>query len=185
MKYNANTANGLINESSLQTSVGENYFGIQNTQLETYWVVDRVLDGDSLMLRQEFGQYEKEIRLYGLDAPEVSINRKMKEDEARTGIPSYLLQQYGLMSLDFVLQICPPNTRVSLITENKYKLDYWKRQLAYVILPNGDCLNEKLISEGWAKTTQEYYCEKLSYFQGLNFTAKKNKLGIYQFIDVF
>jgi micrococcal nuclease len=36
-----------------------------------------VLDGDSLKIKQEFTQERREIRLYGLDAPEVHFSRKM------------------------------------------------------------------------------------------------------------
>ena len=147
--------------------------------------MEKVLDGDSLVVKQEFTKESKEIRLYGLDAPEVRLNRKMREDEAKSGIPASLLLQYGLMSLDFVLQVCPPGTRVTIVTELDNRLDFWLRDLAYVILPSGECLNELLISNGWAKASQSYYCSLLPEYQALNFQAKQNKAGIYLFTDVF
>ncbi|WP_073178045.1 thermonuclease family protein [Cruoricaptor ignavus] len=126
-----------------------------------------------------------EIRLYGLDAPEIHLSRKMREDEAKTGVPESLLLQLGLQSLEFLLSICPPGTRITLLTETKRRTDFWLRDLAYVILPSGECLNELLIKNGWAKASQSYYCTCLPYFQYLCFEAQKQKKGIYSFIERF
>ena len=109
----------------------------------------------------------------------------MREDEAKTGISASLLLQYGLMSLDYVLQVCPPGTRIMLLTELHNRTDFWLRDLAYVILPNGECLNELLIRNGFAKASHSYYCSMLAEYQQLNFQAKQNRVGIYEFIDVF
>ena len=152
---------------------------------QTFFKIEEVLDGDSLIVKHEFSKERKEIRLYGLDVPEVRINRKMREDEAKSHIPASLLLQFGMMSLEYVLKIAPPGTRVTLITEKNNKLDFWLRELAYVILPNGDCLNELLLQNGWAKASQNYYCTQLPYFQKICRLAQINKLGIYQFVDVF
>ena len=84
---------------------------------QTFFKIEEVLDGDSLIVKHEFSKERKEIRLYGLDAPEVRLNRKMREDEAKSRIPASLLMQYGLMSLDFVLQVCPVGTRITVLTE--------------------------------------------------------------------
>lgn len=185
MKYNVIIPNAIEKESSLSTLEQENYFLIKDIQIETHLIIERVLDGDSLIVKQEYSQISKEIRLYGLDAPEVRISRKMREDEAKSHVPASMLLQYGLMSLDFVLSILKVGDRVTLITEKKNRVDFWNRQLAYVILPNGKCLNEELIKNGWAKASHEYFCEKLPIYQTLGFQAKQQKLGIYLFIDVF
>ena len=152
---------------------------------QTFFKIEEVLDGDSLIVKHEFSKERKEIRLYGLDAPEVRLNRKMREDEAKSHVPASLLLQYGMMSLDFVLQVAPPGTRVTLLTEKNNQLDFWMRELAYVILPNGDCLNELLLQNGWAKASHNYYCTRLPYFQELCRLAQINKHGIYQFISNF
>ena len=185
MKYSAISANAYEMESSTIGNGSQKYFQIKNIHPQPFWIVEEVLDGDSLKVKQEFTQERREIRLYGLDAPEVSFSRKMREDEAKSGIPASLLLQYGLMSLDYVLQVCPPGTRITLLTELDNRIDFWLRDLAYVILPNGECLNELLISNGFAKASQSYYCSMLAEYQQLNFQAKQNKAGIYLFIDVF
>ena len=103
--------------------------------VETHWQIEEVLDGDSIIICNRFTQLKKEIRLYGLDAPEVKINRKMMEDEEKSSLPAELLLQLGLQSLQFVLSVAPPKTSVTIITELENYYDYWNRQLGYVILP--------------------------------------------------
>ena len=185
MKYSAISANAYEMESSTTGIGNQKYFQIKNIHQQPFWMVEKVLDGDSLKVKQEFTQERREIRLYGLDAPEVSFSRKMREDEAKTGISASLLLQYGLMSLDYVLQVCPPGTRITLLTELDNRTDFWLRDLAYVILPNGECLNELLISNGFAKASHSYYCSMLPEYQQLNFLAKQNRAGIYLFSEVF
>ena len=183
MNYNAISANLNEMEGSTTGNPSAKYFQIKNIHVQPFWIVEGVLDGDSLKVKQEFTQQRREIRLYGLDAPEVHLSRKMREDEAKSGIPASLLLQYGLMSLDFVLQVCPPGTRVTLITELNNRTDFWLRDLAYVILPSGECLNELIISNGWATASQNYYCTLLPYFQQISIFAKMQKKGIHAFTD--
>ena len=133
--------------------------------IETHCKITRVLDADSFMIQNIFSKDEKEIRLYGLDAPENKRNRKLIEDEKKARVAGEFLIQLGRKSTDFVLTIAPPDTNITLITEEKYFFDFYKRQLAYIILPDGSCLNEILITEGYAKALDEYYCSNLSKYQ--------------------
>lgn len=185
MKFNAISANLTEKEGGTTGNPSAKYFQIKNIHVQPFWIVEEVLDGDSLKVKQEFTQERREIRLYGLDAPEVHLSRKMREDEAKTGIPASLLLQYGLMSLNYALQVCPPGTRITLLTELDNRTDFWLRDLAYVILPNGECLNELLIRNGFAKASHSYYCSMLPEYQQLNFLSKQNKAGIYLFTEVF
>lgn len=185
MNYNALSANANEMESSTTGNPSTKYFQIKNIHEQPFWIVEEVLDGDSLKVKQEFTQERREIRLYGLDAPEVHFSRKMREDEAKSGIPASLLLQYGLMSLNYVLQVCPPGTRITLLTELDNRTDFWLRDLAYVILPNGECLNELLIRNGFAKASHSYHCIHLHYFQEICRLAQLEKQGIYQFSNIF
>ena len=117
MKYNAISTNLNEMEGSTTGNPSAIYFQIKNIHVQPFWIVEEVLDGDSLKVKQEFTQERREIRLYGLDSPEVHFSRKMREDEAKSRIPASLLMQYGLMSLDFVLQVCPVGTRITVLTE--------------------------------------------------------------------
>lgn len=153
--------------------------------VETHWQIEEVLDGDSIIISHRFTQMKKEIRLYGLDAPEVKLNRKMIEDEEKSSLPAHLLLQFGLQSLHFVLSVAPPKTTITIITEQENYYDYWNRQLGYVILPSGLCLNELLLQNGYAKATQQYYCGKLAEYQAMNREAQLNNIGIYSQVKVF
>jgi micrococcal nuclease len=153
--------------------------------VETHWQIEEVLDGDSIIICHRFTQMKKEIRLYGLDAPEVKLNRKMIDDEEKSHLPAQLLLQFGLQSLYFVLSVAPPKTVVTIITEQENYYDYWNRQLGYVILPSGLCLNELLLQNGYAKATQQYYCGKLAEYQAMNRQAQLNNIGIYGQVKVF
>ena len=185
MHYNEITPENTQSDVSKTVNPSTKYFLIPEIITETYWIVERVLDGDTLIVKEEFGQESKEIRLYGLDAPEVHMSRKMREDEAKSHLPAAFLLELGLKSLDYVLQVCPPGTRITLLTEKKNELDFWLRQLAYVILPSGECLNEILIANGWAKASHSYYCSMLTEYQQLNFEAKQQQRGNYLSVDVF
>ena len=153
--------------------------------VETHWQIEEVLDGDSIIICNLFTQMKKEIRLYGLDAPEVKLNRKMKKDEEKSSLPAELLLQFGLQSLHFVLSVAPPKTAVTIITEQNYYYDHWNRQLGYVILPGGVCLNDLLLINGYAKATHQYFCSKLADYKILNIEAQLNELGIYSQVKRF
>lgn len=49
--------------------------------VETHLQITEVLDGDSVKVSSMFKKNEKEIRLYGIDAPENKVCRKLREDE--------------------------------------------------------------------------------------------------------
>jgi len=163
MKYNANTPNFI----------------------ETNLKISKVLDGDSFLVKNLFNKNEKEIRLYGLDAPENKRNKKLRKDERETHLAGEFLLKLGYLSTQFVLSVAPPGTNITLITEKQNYYDFYKRQLAYLILPNGSCLNEIMLAEGYAKPMNEYYCSRLSDFQILNNAAKLEKKGLYAISSIF
>lgn len=73
----------------------------------------------------------------------------------------------------------PPGTIVSLYTEAGNAFDFYGRQLACVILPDGSCLNDLLIEQGYAKAESEYSCKELARYQAENWNAKLEKRGLY------
>jgi micrococcal nuclease len=152
---------------------------------ETHFKITKVLDGDSFIVQNIFSKKQKEIRLYGLDAPENKRNRKLLEDEKKARVAGEFLIQLGMKATAFALTIAPPETNITLITEEKYFFDFYKRQLAYIILPDGSCLNEILIEEGYAKSMSEYYCSNLAKYQQLNFAAMQSGKGLYAFVSNF
>ena len=159
------------------------YNAIAPHLMETHLKVSKVLDGDSLIVVSMFGKVEKEIRLQGLDCPENKLNRKLREVEKKSHLAGELLLKMGRIATDFVLQYAPPGTSVTIITEDANPIDFYGRQLAYVILPSGECLNEILVREGYAKAEGEYMCSKSAEYQVLNFTAMQSKSGLYSMVN--
>jgi micrococcal nuclease len=163
---------------------------MQNTAIapqivKTHCTVTRIVDGDGLFVVDMFGKNETEIRLLGIDAPEVNRCRKLIQDERETHMPGQLLLSLGMASKAFLSSIVHPGDNVSLITEGSSNVDMHRRTLAYVILSNGACLSEMMIREGYAKPYNKYYCSKLNYFQELSFDAKQNKRGLFSEVLCF
>lgn len=75
--------------------------------------------------------------------------------------------------------------RITILTEIKNAYDFYHRQLGYVILESGECLNELLLQNGDAKASRDYYCSKLAEYQLMNRTAQLNKVGLYARISHF
>lgn len=152
---------------------------------ETHLTITEVLDGDSIKVSSIFKKNEREIRLYGIDAPENRMCRKLRDDEKKTQLAGNFILYLGQLSTRFLLSVAPPGTKVTLLTEEGNFYDYYKRQLAYLILPDGRCLNEILLHEGYARVEAEYFCKRLQEYAQLNFAAKQSQSGLYSLIDRF
>ncbi|MBQ0147456.1 MAG: thermonuclease family protein [Flavobacteriaceae bacterium] len=153
--------------------------------VETFYKVVYIKDADSIIVKNEFTKEEKEIRLYGIDAPEIKINRKIRIDEQKSHLPASLLMELGWEARNYLSNVLSVNDRITIITEIKNAFDVYNRQLAYVILKNGECLNELMLQNGYAKASREYYCSKLPEFQFMNRQAQINRRGLYGKIPHF
>lgn len=153
--------------------------------LETFYNVLEIKDADTLIVKHVFSKEEKEIRLYGIDAPEIRINRKLKEDEEKSHLPASLLIELGWEARNYLTNVLRIRDRITILTETKNAYDFYHRQLGYVILESGECLNELLLQNGYAKASRDYYCSKLAEYQLMNRTAQLNKIVIYARISHF
>ena len=161
-------------------------FSINETALvRNQLFVEKVNDGDGLIVKDLNGKYKEEIRFLGIDAPESKQCRKLIQDERETHLPAQLLLVLGRLSLNFLIELIPPGTKLTVKTESKDPLDIYGRTLAYVYLPDGRCVNEILVSEGYAKPYSRYYCSELTNYQVLNMKAKKERKGLYGIVDYF
>lgn len=153
--------------------------------IKTHQKITKVVDGDGLFVVDMFGKNETEIRFLGIDAPEIKRSKKLMQDERETHLPGQLLLELGQRSKQFLSSIAPVGEWVTLLMEKKHSYDIYGRTLAYVVLPDGSCLNEILISTGYAKPYDKYYCNALSAYQTINFKAKQEKRGLYSAVDSF
>ena len=93
--------------------------------------------------------------------------------------------ELGRMSHKFLLTLAPPETNITIAMENANQTDTYGRTLAYVFLPDGRCLNELMITNGYARTFDLIYCTELNKYQTLNSIARNKKLGLYSIVERF
>lgn len=116
--------------------------------------IEKVIDGDTVDLSVDLGfdiHHKIRVRLYGVDTPESrTVNKAEKEA--------------GLKAKEFVKTWAETHSTV-LIETVKDKNEKYGRVLAkiYADANNGECLNERLTSEGFAKA---YFGEKKEIFNG-------------------
>lgn len=147
--------------------------------------VKRFVDGDGLIAEDFYSKNEFEIRLYGIDAPEINYCDKMKKDEKELHIPAALLIKLGYKSFEFFRSQLKIGDVCTLIQEDNNLIDKYGRVLGYLVLPNGNVLNEILIKKGFAKPYNDVFCEMLPKYQQWNLQAKRAKKGLYSIVNTF
>ena len=143
----------------------------------------KAVDGDGIIVKDIFNNSEEEIRFLGIDAPEIKQCNKLIQDERETHIAGQLLMMLGRKSLNFLIELIPPGTKLTVKTESKESSDIYGRTLAYVYLPDGRCVNEIMVAEGYAKPYSRFYCSELANYQILNMKAKNEKKGLYAIVE--
>jgi micrococcal nuclease len=170
----------MINKGNLKQNKAKGTF-----ILKTHLKAVKVVDGDGLIVQNILTNEEFEIRLLGIDAPEIKKCAKLKQDERETHLPGALLMQLGFMSFKFMIDQVPPNTNITLLQESKQMQDKYNRQLAYVVLPDGRILNEIMIEQGYAKPYNKFFCSELGNYQKLFQMARKSKKGLHKISSKF
>jgi micrococcal nuclease len=153
--------------------------------IKTHLRITKIVDGDGLFVVDMFGKNETEIRFLGIDAPEVRRSKKLKQDERETHLPGELLLELGQASKQYLSSIALVGTSITLVMEKQHSFDLYGRTLSYVLLPDGSCLNEIMINEGYAKPYDKYYCEALPEYQKINTFAKAGQRDLYKTVSVF
>lgn len=151
----------------------------ENNLQKTHLKILKVVDGDGIIARNIFDNSEFEIRFLGIDAPELKICKKLKQDERETHLAAQFLMELGRKSLKYLLEIAPPNTNISISFEENNIVDLYGRTLAYVYLEDGTCLNEKMVLEGYAKPFNRFYCKELTNYQILHLSAVNEQKGLF------
>lgn len=153
--------------------------------IKTKYEIVKVVDGDGLIVRSIISKQEEEIRFYGIDAPELSPCKKLKQDERETHLPGRLLMEFARQSYNFLKEIACIGENITLVQEAGNQKDRYGRTLAYVILTNGNVLNELMVKNGFAKPYDKLYCSELPKYQELNLKAMTDKKGLYSHVNRF
>ncbi|MDP3353859.1 MAG: thermonuclease family protein [Flavobacteriaceae bacterium] len=145
----------------------------------------KFVDGDGLILKDMISKKEFEVRLYGIDAPEINYCKKIKKDEIELQIPAALLIKLGYLSFNFLKDQVSLGEICTLVQEQNNLVDKYGRLLGYLILNDGRVLNEIMIKEGYAKPYNDVFCEMLPLYQEWNLQAKSSLKGLYSIVNKF
>ena len=145
----------------------------------------KFVDGDGIILEDIVSKKELEVRLYGIDAPEINYCKKIKKDEIELQVPAALLIKLGYLSFNFLKDQVNLGDVCTLVQEQNNLVDKYGRILGYLILKDGRVLNEIMIKEGYAKPYNEVICEMLPMYQEWNLQAKNSSKGLYSIVNKF
>ena len=145
----------------------------------------KFVDGDGIILEDIVSKKEFEVRLYGIDAPEINYCKKIKKDEIELQVPAALLIKLGYLSFNFLKDQVNLGYVCTLVQEQSNLVDKYGRLLGYLILNDGRVLNEIMIKEGYAKPYNEVFCEMLPMYQEWNLQAKNSSKGLYSIVNKF
>ncbi|MCD4831259.1 MAG: thermonuclease family protein [Anaerohalosphaeraceae bacterium] len=135
---------------------------------EKIFSVKNVIDGDTLDVNYPDGKYQTtRIRLLGIDTPETHFSQ--------TG-----QMYFGKEASDFTREASlGKKVKVILNTVGKTR-DRYGRLLAYIELPNGEILNEKLITEGLAYADTRFEHPRYERYLRLEKIAGDANLGLWK-----
>ncbi|NNT72723.1 hypothetical protein HKT18_10895 [Flavobacterium sp. IMCC34852] len=145
----------------------------------------KFVDGDGIILEDIVSKKVFEVRLYGIDAPEINYCNKIKKDEIELQVPAALLIKLGYLSFNFLKDQVNLGDVCTLVQEQNNLVDKYGRLLGYLILNDGRVLNEIMIKEGYAKPYNEVFCEMLPMYQEWNLQAKNSSKGLYSIVNKF
>lgn len=123
-------------------------------------VVERVIDGDTLIIQDDAGNTEK-IRLYGIDSPEKNSNRWSEQAYAAK----------AQLALEVVLR----NRTVEVIP---FGHDRYARTLAVIFTDQGEIVQEILLNAGLA-WVYDGYCKNCLTWKILEKQARELKKGLW------
>jgi len=134
---------------------------------KTFTVVN-VIDGDTFDIDIPDGEYEHtRIRLLGIDTPETHSEQ--------TG-----MMYFGPEAAEFTKELTlGKSVTVYLDSPNPTRGRYG-RLLAYIKLPDGDFLNEVLLTEGYAYADTRFSHSFYNKYRQLQSRAKSSKKGLWQ-----
>ncbi|MBE9038967.1 thermonuclease family protein [aff. Roholtiella sp. LEGE 12411] len=138
-------------------------------------VVERVSDGDTLVVRDTNGQ-NVTVRFACVDAPEVAHSNKEKQSRRSSDRNQF---NWGVRAQERVRELVKQGgDRVNLnITDS----DRYGRQVAEVRLRDGTLVQEVLVQEGLAKVYRPYLnkCPSRNLVQQAEAEAKQQRLGVW------
>jgi micrococcal nuclease len=132
------------------------------------FLVVKVVDGDTIDINVPDANYPNtRIRLWGVDTP---------ESEKSPGGEMY----FGKEASEFTRQLTLGKTVTVYLDPGNNTRGKYGRLLAYVQLPDGQYLNELLLSEGYAYADLRFDHSRYNKYKQLESTARSLNHGLWQ-----
>ena len=129
--------------------------------------VVHVVDGDTLDLDISDGaQSRTRVRLWGVDTPE-------------TKKPNAPIGHFGPEASAFTHSVAM-RQKVTIVLERRRTRDSYGRLLAYVILPDGQMLNQRIVAEGYGYADPRFAHTHKKEFERLQRQAIKAGVGLWR-----
>lgn len=121
--------------------------------------IEEVIDGDTVILTDG-----RKVRLIGIDTPELSNLSKPVE-------------YYAEEAKRFTEEQC--EDKPVTLEYGDFRKDRHNRTLAYIYLPNGEMLNEKLLSGGYALVYPQFPFKYIEHFRELEQKTREEQRGFW------
>lgn len=132
------------------------------------FTVAEVIDGDTIdLVIPDANCPTTRIRLLGVDTPETK--------NSKTGV-----MYYGLEASLFTQKLCDNQQVTVLLDTVADQRDKYGRLLAYIRLPDGMILNERIIAEGFAYADLRFEHSFSDQYTQLQNEAIQHKLGLWK-----
>ncbi|EGW53058.1 thermonuclease family protein [Candidatus Endoriftia persephone] len=153
---------------------------------ESLYRLQQVEDGDTLVV--EIAGGAERIQLAGIDAPEDTSNPKLQRDVQRTGLSEDVLLSIGAASTTYLRRLVTPGQQV-MLSGDLNRRDKYGRISLVVLDDQGNSLNEKMVTDGYAVVLNRYpldsvFRERLKKMEGEAFAQKRGLWGEYREIAV-
>ncbi|MCH4905215.1 thermonuclease family protein [Cylindrospermopsis raciborskii CHAB3438] len=145
----------------------------ENTNIKD--VVEKVSDGDTLILRDGGGEKHK-VRLGCIDAPEIPHSHKQKRSKKRQDMNQF---NWGVRAKNRLAQLIKNSGRRVKI--NVVDQDEYGRKVIELRLRDDTLVQEVLLTEGLAKVHPEYMklCSSKDIMLQAQTQAQRQKIGIW------
>jgi len=121
----------------------------------------KVVDGDTIDIWT--GAKVERVRLIGVDTPETKDPRRN-------------VQYFGKKAYKFTTKL----VRGETLRLERHGKDGYGRTLAYVYLPDGECINEIIIAKGYGFAYTKFSYARMKQYKRLEKTARKTKKGLWK-----
>jgi micrococcal nuclease len=132
-----------------------------------HFTVINIVDGDTIDIDVPDAAYEKtRIRLWGIDTPETKSTK-------------YPKMYFGPEATDFATKLAMGKKVTVYLDQANETRGKYGRLLGYIQLPDGNFLNETLISEGFAYADLRFRHSLYNKYKQLEALARKQKKGLW------